>query len=53
MKGKIYCRECNTYYKNKYYIYHKYTLKHIENDVKFKTDEDKFENIMNYLIIQL
>ena len=47
----------------KYYIIHKYTQMHMEslrfeayasnNDIKFKSDEDIYENIMNYLIIQL
>jgi hypothetical protein len=54
MKEKnIYCKECNIYYRKKYYIIHKYTQMHMENDIKFKSDEDIYENIMNYLIIQL
>ena len=54
MKEKnIYCKECNIYYRKKYYIIHKYTKMHMENDIKFKSDEDIYETIMNYLIIQL
>jgi hypothetical protein len=54
MKEKnIYCKECNIYYRKKYYIIHKYTKMHMVNDIKFKSDEDINENIMNYLIIQL
>ena len=53
MKQNIYCRECNSYFSQKYYNYHKKTLKHIENDIKYKSDENIYEYIMNYLIIQL
>jgi hypothetical protein len=53
MKENIYCKQCNKYYRKQYYIIHKYTQIHMENDIKFKSDEDIYENIMNYLIIQL
>ena len=53
MKENIYCRECNSYFTQKYYNYHKKTLKHIENDIKYKSDEDIYENLLNYLIVKL
>ena len=43
----------NVVSRKKYYIIHKYTQMHMENDIKFKSDEDIYENIMNYLIMQL
>ncbi len=33
MKENIYCKECNSYFSQIYYNYHKKTLKHIENDI--------------------
>jgi hypothetical protein len=26
---------------------------HIENDIKFKSDEEEYENVLNYLIVKL
>ena len=49
----IYCKECNIYYREKYFIYHTRTQKHIQNDIKFKSDEDEYENVLNYLIVKL
>ncbi len=37
----------------KYYIIHKYTQIHIENEIKSKSDEDEYENVLNYLIVKL
>jgi hypothetical protein len=53
MKQNIYCKECNSYFSQKYYNYHKKTLKHIENDIKYKSDEDIHQTLLNYLIVQL
>ncbi len=52
MKQNIYCRECKSYFTQKYYNYHKKTLKHIQNDIKYKSDEDIYENVLNYLIVK-
>ena len=46
---KIYCKACNIYYNQKYWVYHKYTAMHIEN----YTNEDENENVLNYLIVKL
>ena len=51
MKEKIYCKACNIYYNKKYWVYHKYTSMHIVNYTK--SDEDEYENVLNYLIVQL
>ena len=48
---KVYCKACNIYYNQKYWVYHKYTSMHIENYTK--SDEDEYENISNYLIVKL
>ena len=52
MKQNIYCRECNSYFSQKYYNYHKKTLKHIQNDIKYKSDDDIHQNLLNYLIVK-
>jgi hypothetical protein len=47
MKEKLYCRECNSYInKNIWYITH--APKHIQNDIKYKSDENIYENLLNY-----
>jgi hypothetical protein len=53
MKEKIYCKVCNIYYIKKYYIVHKYRQMHIENDIKFISDEYEYENVLNYLLVEL
>ncbi len=37
----------------KYYIIHKYTQMHMDNDIKFRNEEDENENALNYLIVKL
>ncbi len=37
----------------KYYIVQKYTQMHIENDIKFISDENEYENVLNYLLVKL
>ncbi len=53
MKEKIYIVKNDIFTIEKNYFIHKYTQMHTENDIKFKSDEDIYENIMNDLIIQL
>ncbi len=50
---KLYCKYCDIYYNKRYWIHHKYTKMHIENDIKFKSDEEEYENVLNYLIVKL
>jgi hypothetical protein len=48
---KVDFKACNIYYNKKYWVYHKYTKMHIENYTK--SDEDEYENVLNYLIVKL
>ncbi len=52
MKENIYCKECNLYYKQKYWVHHTRTQKHIQNDIKYKSDEDIYSNVLNYIILK-
>ncbi len=53
---KVYCKACDIFYNTifyntKYWVNHKYTKMHIENHAK--SDEDEYENVLNYLIVKL
>ena len=48
---KVYCQACNIYYNKKYWVYHIYMSMHTENYAK--SDEDEYENVLNYLIVKL
>ncbi len=35
--------------KQKYWVHHTRTQKHIQNDIKYKPDEDIYSNLFNYI----